>query len=409
MKVKCTQEGILLESYQLARLIRKISRPFSIEELELRSLLMAGEAGRSAASYARTTGDLLRPSRPIAESPHAALLREYLAHGANVFAPDQLEATAYYQNAAKCIELFGHYFSARHPKGIVNRARKFCEMFEGRPCQDREDGESPPGSLPVVRRIRFSECYEIVHGQHRLAMAAVKGLKKYRCMIEASEPALTPLQQMIMDSSWTNGRRELYQPVGAPELETWPVVRKCTDRLSMMTNWLAASGIPTGSYLDIGCSYGWFVAEMAKRGFEASGVDRDAAALVVGRAVYGLHDSALRASDIVKFLEEPKRQHDVVSCFSVLHHFVLGKMHLSPAEFIRRVDAVTGKALFVDTAECHEGWFSKQLASWNAEYIGQWLKEHTTFTCIEILGKDSDNVGSYRDQYQRHLFVCSRK
>jgi hypothetical protein len=37
------------------------------------------------------------------------------------------------------------------------------------------------------------------------------------------------------------------------------------------------------------------------------------------------------------------------------------------------------------------------------------LKEHTSFTRVEILGTDADNVGPYRDQYQRHLFVCSRE
>jgi hypothetical protein len=97
-----------------------------------------------------------------------------------------------------------------------------------------------------------------------------------------------------------------------------------------------------------------------------------------------------------------------VSCFSVLHHFVLGLMRVSAEEFIRKVDAVTGAALFFDTGECHEGWFAESLAGWDAEFIKKWLKDHTSFTSIEILGTDADNVGPYRNQYGRHLFVCSR-
>ena len=160
---------------------------------------MGGEDGRSAASYARTTGDLLLPSRPIAQSPHAAFLRDYQAHGEDVFLPERFEATPYYRNAATCIERSGHYFTAKDPRDIVHRARKFCKMFDGSPLEKPEEHENAPGSPVVVRRIMLSDCYEIIHGQHRLAVAAVKGREKYKCVIQPIHPVLTPLQQMVMD------------------------------------------------------------------------------------------------------------------------------------------------------------------------------------------------------------------
>ena len=132
------------------------------------------------------------------------------------------------------------------------------------------------------------------------------------------------------------------------------------------------------------------------------------AAVAVGRIAYGLDDSTNLVSDITSFLGNQERRYDVVSCFSVLHHFVQGLMRISAAEFIRKLDAVTGAILFLDTGECHEGWFADTLAGWDAEFIRKWLYEHTSFTCIESIGTDGDNVGPYRNQYQRHLFVCSR-
>ncbi|MGH9475583.1 MAG: class I SAM-dependent methyltransferase [Terriglobales bacterium] len=407
MRVTISREGLCLHSNLAARAVAKCWSLVGRGELEVSKLLMGGECGRSAASYARTIGDLLRPSRPIAESPHAALLRDYQAEGESIFSPGRFEMTAYYQNAAQCIETFGSYFGAREPGAIFLRAKRFLAMFDGKLLDTPGPYENTPGSLPVARRIRFSDCYEIVHGLHRLSIAAVRGTTKEKCIIELSEPVLTPLQQMVMDSSWNQESRELYQPVPSAELSGWQVIRRCTDRLEMMTRWLDGR-IRGGSYLDIGCSYGWFGAEMAKRGFKISGVDRDAAALAVGHLVYGLDGAANKAGDIVKFLDAQTRQYDVVSCFSVLHHFALGKMQHTAEELIRRIDAVTAKVLFFDTAESHERWFSADLPAWDAEFIREWLRDHTSFSRVETLGTDGDSVGRYRSQYGRHLFVCSR-
>jgi 2-polyprenyl-3-methyl-5-hydroxy-6-metoxy-1,4-benzoquinol methylase len=407
-----TDEGVFFRSYclgrQLARLPKKYPRLF-LKEIELGKLLMGGENGYSSASFARITGDLLRPSRAIAESPHVQLLKEYRASGEDLFLPERFEATSYYNNAARCIELYGHYFDAQDVNDIVKRARKFCRMFDDKMSDKDEAGAGGTSSPVIVRRIAFSDCYEIVDGQHRLAAASMRGVRRYECLVPPSAPAFTPIQQMILDSNWTMGRHEVYQPIAKPELATWPAVRKCTDRLAMMAKWLAAKGIRSGSYLDICCSYGWFVAEMRRRGFQAFGVDRDTAAISVGRLAYGLDASANQITDIITFLDQQKRQYDIVSCFSVLHHFVRGSMRCSAAEFMRKVDAATGTVLFLDTGECHEEWFKEILAGWDAEFIQQWLKDHTSFSRVEILGTDADNVCPYEKQYQRHLFSCSRE
>ncbi len=87
----------------------------------------------------------------------------------------------------------------------------------------------------------------------------------------------TPLQDLLGGMSWTEGRREVYQPITAPELASeWPLVRNCEDRLGMIRTYLEAAGIGEGSsYLDVGACYGWFVRQMLDQGYDAHGVELD--------------------------------------------------------------------------------------------------------------------------------------
>jgi 2-polyprenyl-3-methyl-5-hydroxy-6-metoxy-1,4-benzoquinol methylase len=411
-RLSFTEEGVFIRSYRLGQCMAGLPTKYPglfLKEIELGKLLMGGEAGYSSASYARITGDLLRPSRPIAESPHVELLQGYRANGEDVFLPEWFEATSYFKNAAICIELYGHYFDVKDPKDIVKKARNFCAMLEEKESDNPAADVNGSSSPVIVRRIANSDCFEIVKGQHRMAIAAVKEAESHECLVQPCAPVFTPIQQMIIDSNWTEGRPHIYQPISSPELATWPVMRRCVDRLEMMETWLAKRGIRSGSYLDICCSYGWFLAQMKARGFRAFGIDRDVAAVTLGRLVYGLDSTANQLADVISYLDKKEKQYDIVTCFSVLHHAVRGAMRVSAEEFIRKVDAATARVLFFDTGQCHEEWFSKSLAGWDAEFITKWLRENTSFTRIEILGRDSDNVSPFEKNYRRHFFACSRE
>jgi SAM-dependent methyltransferase len=377
-------------------------------KLKLDQLLVGGANRYSAATHARLTGDLRRPSTPIAASAHAELLRAYRKIGDAIFRPEQFELTAYYKWARECMKLYGRYFSHTAPQDIVHKARSFARMFEGGRSSVQDRHESRAGAAVEVRRVKFSDCYEIVDGHHRLSLAVVQGLHHYPCSILPTEGALTPMQELVMDCEWMFGKRSLCQPISAPELERWRAQRKCTDRLQMILTWLARNSISSGCFLDIGSSYGWFVAEMSKRGFQSLGIDRDAAVCRVGQLAYGIDRSANIVEDAATFLASQPRRYDVVCCLSVLHHFVLGDEAISAAEFIKLVDKVTGSVLFLDTGECHERDFSRSLDGWSADNIRSWLQDHTTFSTIEILGADGDGEGTLQGRYGRHLFACSR-
>src|SRR5207253_1010061 len=136
------------------------------------------------------------------------------------------------------------------------------------------------------------------------------------------------------------------------------------DRFEMMSKFLeehleALPERPT--YLDIACSYGWFVRAFGELGFDAHGVEIDWAAIEIGRRVYGLKEEQVTRSDAVRFLQNNPGSYDVVSCFSLLHHFVLNRGSITAVEMLNLIDRATKSVLFFDMGQEHEEWFRESL------------------------------------------------
>jgi hypothetical protein len=321
--------------------------------------------------------------------------------------------------ARTCIRRTGRYFGAEDAAGIVAQAREFLagDTVAEAAAGAAEDGgprpgdlHSPPGQPVLVVPIAHSDCYQVLDGHHRVARAAAEGAMTLPVRVRRGT-VTTPLQDLLQRMSWLDGGRQLYQPVDAPELAAqWPTVRCCVDRLEAMDAFLRRVIGPTlsGSYLDVASCYGWFVARMGALGFEAEGIERDPLGATLGRLVYGLDPDRIRIGDAVQLLRGTRETWDVVSCFSLLHHFVLGRGSCDEVELVRLLDKATGRVLFLDTGQEHERWFQSSLRGWNPDHIRAFLHEHTTFDRILDLGPDRDAVGPYADNYGRHLFVCVR-
>ncbi len=274
-------------------------------------------------------------------------------------------------------------------------------------------GQSGPSDPVLVAPIRDSDCYQVLDGHHRLALLAHQGAESAAVKVKRV-PVTTPLQDLLGQMTWIGGKKELYQPLDAPELQrSWTTVRRCTDRLSMMERRLAAEGIdgPGHSYLDVACCYGWFVRQLGDRGFAAEGIERDPLAPRLAAGVYGLDPARINVGDAVEFLRAARdagRRWDVVSCFSLLHHFVLGRASVSAEELAGLLDSVTGRVLFLDTGQEHEAWFARSLRGWDTEHVARFLTTHTSFDRVVDLGPDEDAVAPYADNYGRHLFAGIR-
>lgn len=359
--------------------------------------------------FAEQHGDLLWPSTPVSEGPHAQLLT--LAEQCGGPTDEAILASPYGTLARRCISTRGFFFNAVDEAGIVAVARDYIARHRGEPAGDLGEHQTLMDQPIRLAPIRWSDCYQVIDGHHRIASAAARGDDAVPARIKWM-PVVTPLQSTLNKMSWLEGEHLLYQPVDSPELlQSWTTVRSCRDRLTAMLDFLKDHGLmppATATYLDVASCYGWFVSQMAGAGFAAEGVERDPLAGPLGEAVYGLQPGQVEIGDAVDFLSAPTRQWDVVSCFSLLHHFVLGRGPVSAGELTRLLDKATGRVLFLDTGQDDEDWFSESLAGWTPARVRAFLQSETTFDEIIDLGPDSDRVPPFERNYGRHLFACLR-
>jgi hypothetical protein len=372
-------------------------------------LLLGSDNGLTADDDARLRRDLPVSSTPLPRWPHVRLLEQLLDHGQTVITRELLVDSPYWHHARGAIASVGHYLGAVDETGISERARELVlRLSPGLRAKGRHGPALDPDVR--VRRIRASDCYEVVSGHYRLAADYVLGSRDATVIVEPGS-VWTPLQRMLRQMSWLEGRRELYQPIDSPELEKeWILVRRCTDRLAYMTAFLSRLGMMgSGSlkYLDVGSCYGWFVSEMLRLGFDAWGMERDRLAPVLGEAMYSLDRHRVLVGDCADLLKGYPVT-DVVSCFSVVHHFAAGQGSCSAEELIARISKVTGRVLFFDSGESHEAWFADSLRGWSPDFIQDWLRSHTDFDEIHRLGTDHDAVAPFQDNYGRTLFACVR-
>ena len=396
--------------YRLRRSHRVARQSSPTLSLPLDRLLLGDQGGVPANQYAQLTGDWLYPSTPIAGSPHVALLRDYEQHGEDVLAESFLATTAYYRLVADCIRVTGSYRDATRASEAGAVARRYLDDFradKGRPAAERSHRTRPI----EVRAIAHSDCFQVIEGHHRAAMAHRFGESTIPAIVR-EQPVLTPLQAVLLSGTWLQGRFELYQPVDSPELtKRWELVRRCRDRVGKMQQFLKQHGLmppATTSYLDVGSAYGWFVKQMADAGFAAYGTDRDPSAAMVGRIVYGIDESKIAVEDLVHFLRRQEQQYDVVSNMSVVHHYAMRSQGIGANEVAKLLDKVTRRVLFFETGQEHEKWYRGALDGWNADYIESWLKQNTSFARIERLGIDQDGVDDFEGNYGRMLFACWR-
>lgn len=380
----------------------------AVVETPIEKFLMGGEGGISASRWARMTTDPMRPSTRVTEGPHSLFLAQYKTVGRAILHPEVLRATPYYCNALNSIEFLGRYFEATSESQITSVAERYLDLFDG-----REVGKgvyrTEIGKPVLARKIAHSTCVEVIDGHHRVSMAAQKGASSIDAIV-INDPVLTPIQSMLLDVLWENGRKELYQPVDVPEVhDSWTLVRSCRDRFKLMIDYLTSrnrckSGL---TYLDVASNYGWFVSQFRNFGFNSYGVERDPISIEIGEALYKNPRGVVIRSDAARFLERTEDRFDVVSCLSLLHHAILGRLSVTADDFLKLISSRTKSVMFIDMGEEHEEWFRTSLQGWNRTSIQKWIQDTTGFHVV-ALGTDNDSVGKFASNYGRTLFACER-
>ncbi len=387
------------------------------ETIDLRRTFAYGEAGVEAKMWAEITGDLPRASMLLADSPHVKFLEQYREIGEKIFLKRHFKESPYFINAAQCVKIAGHYFGQRTFEGIAGQARAFISLYERMLKGDLSEvrypfseGHSAPQSLPVVRETWTPNTFQVDDGMHRFAIRWMLGHRRTKAKILPPKMP-TALQYLAAKVGRVQARRGLYQPIDGPEFDSsWKCHRHCHDRLEKMLGFLSTGNYNVAdlSVVDLGCSYGWFVAEFLKRGADAIGVDINHAALKIGQIAYGVPAGQFVKSNLLNFLDRRGQTYDVVLLLSVLHHFALRPDFGSPEEILKRADAATGAMLFIDTGQAHEERYRYTLPQWNHDFIVNFVKQHTSFDRVIPLGIDSDGVGLLKRNFGRMLFACVR-
>lgn len=379
-------------------------------------ILLGGWGRIGATEFAQAIGDPLWPSRPVLSGPHARLLR---ANAVRDLDARDILSSDYGTFARRCLAMTGRFHGATDDEGIVVVARDYLRRnstyaFGQAPSgpifpRPREHADHAPIRLAPIRG---SDCFQVIDGHHRVAAYAVSGAPTVPARVNRAS-VTTPLQAALHRMSWNGKADVLYQPVESPELATWSPVRYCADRLAKMDLFLGSRGIAPGqtSYLDVGSCYGWFVAEMGRYGYRSEGVDPDPLAPEVAEWAYGVDPVQVHTESVVPFLHTASSggdEWDVVSCFSLLHHFVLGRGEVSPRRLVELLNDVTGSVLFLDTGQAHEHWFRRSLSDWDSAGVRSFLEENSTFDEVIDLGPDHDDRPPYSGNHARHLFACVR-
>lgn len=381
--------------------------------IPVKKILRGGENGLSGIQLSRHTGNLTRTSESLEKLPQLELIRDYLQYKEDVFLDDFFSKTNYYKNAVECINLFGRYFSATRENEVVDIARNFLKKID----VNLEANPLPQGvffsadkGVPVVYPIKYSDCYQLHDGNHRLAIALHNKQSHVKVRV-VNKPQLTSLQQTLLDVGWNVNKRDLYQPIFSPELSDkyWKRIRGCVDRRDLMLNYIKSdhlNRVKDATYIDLACNFGWFVKSMQDQGFDAYGLEIDLPSRLIAKNFLGLDEGKLLHGNVLDFVEKNHKKYDYVSCFSFAHHILIRSGEDELVKFITNISNFTDKVLFFEMGDCDEEWFKEVLGDWSKERIQNFLINSNLFSSIVFLGFDKDRVGKFKKNYHRALFAC---
>jgi hypothetical protein len=374
------------------------------QTIRLDRLLFGGEFGVTGIHWAKYTNDLLRTSKRVTEIPHYILLSDYMENGPEIFNDPKFFNHPYFLNALGVLNSGHNYHGARTAEEVKGVAKKFVN----------EQEELSKNTQPIrVRKVKGTDFYQIVDGHHRSAIFAMTGMTRIRCKVDYFNFEKTAIQELLEFTFWNTSEKVLYQPLPVPEASQMTLVRKCDDRFDKMAKFLESKQIlnpgGTNTFLDIGSYFGYFPSAFKKLGLRVFALERDPFACKIAETVYGLNDEEIINLDLDTFLNTSTSQFDVVSCLSVLHHFLNDRENGNADKFLNLISKKTRHFLFLEMGTEAESWFSESLQGWDQEKVIEWVFKNTDFDSVNLLGEDSDGVNKFFGNFGRQLMVFSRK
>lgn len=390
------------------KIFKNFKKGLSYTTIPINKILRGGEGDKlSGLQYVNLTGDIFRTSTRVIDGPHVQLLKDFQVLGDDLFEHKNITKTEYYKNALQSIHYLSDYFPyVKNPCDVLISAKRYVYSFlEYDLSEFPNSGHNKFDEPIVVKKINYSNCYQVVSGNHRIASKYLKG-KDYIDAYVLEDYVETYITEKINKVNWDNNG-ELYQPINLPELEDRPLIRKCSDRLNLMIDFLNKELIETNNLnvLDIGSYFGWFSNEFKALGCKVNCLERDYSSCEVSKTIFNFSDNEIINKPIEDFIYLQKDEYDIVLFLSVLHHYILKKSYISAKDLIHNVSKITKKVMFFETGESHEEMFKGALSGWNEQVIIDFILENSDFSSVYKLGRDHDNNGRYSNSYNRMLFA----
>jgi hypothetical protein len=324
----------------------------ALRKIPVSRLLMGTQAGLDSGGFADALGTLRYGSTPMDQSPHVELLR-LAKRSDRPLLDEEIKATSYFEFARRLADTWGNYRGAETDEGIVDIARHFVNWSTGMARREVEDGGPRVDDHVLVAKVHDSSTFQVIDGHHRVAAAIAKGeltVRVHRTWLSTE----TALQWRLYDRGYGSRRtRSLDQPVGARELAAWTVAHNCQDRLVRMERLVERGRDETSvapSFLDVGCGFGWYLAELQRLGWQVRGIDDDVFGSEVATAFHGLADDAIVVGEWAPAAESLRGTFEVVSCLG-LGATVRSGDQAATTRLLHVLDERTGRALVAE-ARC---------------------------------------------------------
>lgn len=379
----------------------------ALRKIPVSRLLMGSQAGLDSSGFAEAFGTLRFGSTPMDHSPHVELLR-LADRTQRPLCDEEIKATAYFEFARRLADTWGDYFGAETDEEIVEISRNFISWSQGMEKRSTGNSGSSLRDHVLVAKVHGSPTYQVIDGHHRLAVAIVQGARTVR-VHRTWLSTETALQWRLFERGLgSRGLRSLDQPVAARELAGWTVARNCPDRLVRIERLAGAARDDAGvapSFLDVGCGYGWYLAELKRLGWRVRGVDRDGLASEVATAFYDLDPAVVVVGEWTETVESLQETYDVVACLALAAALRSLDDEAAATRLLRALDARTARALVVDVP-CAGG--GDAAGATSLEALAALVLGATSFSTVRELGIVTDPPVAGRRATTSTLVAFSR-
>jgi len=200
----------------------------------------------------------------------------------------------------------------------------------------KNDGYHPElRGKPISVRIRDDGSFLLLDGTHTVSILMHLGTQKtVTAYVKTRDDGWLTLKRKLHG---IYGKKLLYQPINHLDFSDWEVDRHSPHRWVIIKR--ALKNMVGCSVVDIGCCTGWFSIELAKTGFNITGLDPHETRIMAA-SILAKYEGL--SEDNPKFLTESfeknlhKNTYDVCLVLSVIHHY----LRSDPESFYKAVSII---------------------------------------------------------------------